>query len=96
MTIAASIGLDPATEIQRTWEIFQIGPDNPISLRALWPKGVTGTSLPTVNKIFSATAYPAVADRRAAFEAEALRLNAEGYNVYIVMNPIRPGARCEL
>ena len=25
-----------------------------------------------------------------AFEAEALRLNADGYNIYIVMNPIRP------
>jgi hypothetical protein len=85
-----------ASEIQRTWEIFPIGPDNPISLRALWPKGVPEPPLRTViNESFSATTYPEVADRQAAFEAEALRLNAQGYNVYIVMNPIKPGPSCE-
>lgn len=78
-----------ATEIQRTWEIFQIGPDNPLSLRGIWPKGVPGTALRTVNKTFSTTVYPNVADRQATFEAEALRLNALGYNAYIVMNPIK-------
>lgn len=75
-------------EIKRTWSIFQIGPDNPISLRAISPKGVQG--LRPVNKVFLATTYPNVADRQAAFEAEALRHNALGYNVYIVMNPIEP------
>ena len=30
-----------------------------------------------------------LSDRQAAFEAIALQLNADGYNVYIVMNPIK-------
>ena len=82
--------MNSTTEIKRMWSIFQIGPEDPISLRALWPKGVPGTALPTINRTFSAAKFPNVADRQAAFEAEALSLNAQGYNCYVVMNPIDP------
>lgn len=76
-------------EIKKMWSIFATGPANPISLRAIWPKG--GETRPsTVNETFTAADFPDIDARRAAFEAEALRLNAQGYNVYIVMNPIKP------
>lgn len=69
-------------EIRRMWEIFRVEADNPISLRALKP------AAPAINKVFRATQYPDLTDRQQAFEVEALRLNAEGYNVYLPLNPI--------
>jgi hypothetical protein len=77
-------------EIRRMWDIFPIGPVNPISLRAISPKQAAPTR-PPVNATFNATDFPDVDDRREAFEAEALRLSGLGYNVYIVMNPISAG-----
>jgi len=78
-----------ADEIKKMWSIFATGQLNPISLRAIWPK--RGEASPsTVNRTFTAADFPDIDDRRAAFEAEALRLNVQGYNVYIVMNPIKP------
>ena len=89
MTVAGTLGpLNPAHEIHPMWSIFQIDDLAPISLRAISPKDVQG--LPTINRTFPATKYPDVADRQAAFEAEALLLNALGYNCYTVMNPIDP------
>jgi hypothetical protein len=90
--------MSPAVEIRKMWSIFATGPTNPISLRAIWPeRAKTGPS--TVNRTFTAADFPDIDDRRAAFEAEALRLNAQGYNVYIIMNPIKPdftvGAVCD-
>jgi hypothetical protein len=76
-------------EISKMWSIFAVGQDKPISLRAIWPKHA-GPSRPLVNTTFDAADFPDIDDRKAAFEAEALRLNQRGYNVYIVMNPIRP------
>jgi len=85
-------------EIKKMWSIFAIGPTNPISLRAIWPKRGE-VKRPPVNENFTAADFPDIDDRRAAFEAEALQLNAQGYNVYIVMNPIKPdftvGAVCD-
>jgi hypothetical protein len=79
-----------ADETRKMWSIFAVGAKNPISLRAIWPKRA-GPSEPPVNVTFTAADFPDIDDRRAAFEADALRLNQQGYNVYVVMNPIRPG-----
>jgi hypothetical protein len=73
--------------IPDTWTIFKIDPDAPISMRALWPKGVPG-SKPAQNITFNAATYPNLVDRQKAFEEAAIRLNNAGYNIYIVMNPI--------
>ena len=80
---------DPSEEIRRMWTIFQIGTESPISLRAIWPKGNVSARA-AVNDTFTASEFPELADRQHAFENSALRLNGQGYNVYIVMNPIRP------
>jgi hypothetical protein len=76
--------------ISKTWTIFKIDQDAPISLRAIWPKGVPGGK-PVKNLTFNAVAYPSVSDRQRAFEDTALHLNCVGYNIYIVMNPINSG-----
>lgn len=78
-----------ADEIQKMWSIVAVGAKNPISLRAVWPKHA-GPSRLAVNVTFTAAEFPDIEDRKAAFEAKALRLNTLGYNVYVVMNPIRP------
>ncbi len=78
----------PDHEIKKMWRIFAVGESSVLELRALWPKGI-GTTQPPVNKHFCAKSYENRDDLRAAFEREALRLNVEGYNIYIVMNPIK-------
>lgn len=75
--------------ISKTWTIFKIDPDAPISLRAIWPKGVPG-SKPAQNITFNAATYPNLVDRQKAFEDAALQLNRLGYNIYIIMNSIDP------
>jgi hypothetical protein len=81
--------MNSAVEIKKMWSIFATGQPNPISLRAIWRERAKA-SPSTVNRTFTAADFPDIEDRRTAFEAEALRLNAQGYNVYIVMNPIKP------
>lgn len=76
------------TEIQNLWRIVLVSETSILELRAILPKGVTGMRSSTT-KHFSATTYSSVDDCKAAFEVEALRLNELGYNVYVVMNPIK-------
>jgi hypothetical protein len=80
--------IDSADEIKKQWRITSTGASSVIELRALWPNGI-GTSKRAITKHFSAKDYADVDSFRAAFEKETLRLNSEGYNCYIVMNPIR-------
>ena len=80
-------------QFQKAWsKLFSVGQNNPLQLRAISPKGAPCKLLPR-NITFTASAYPNIADRKNAFEREALRLNGLGYNIYIVMNPIKPGFR---
>jgi hypothetical protein len=74
------------------WTIFKVGQNNPISLRAIWPKD-TGPPKLAINQTYCAQRYPDLNDRQEAFVADAVRLNDDGYNVYIVMNPINSGFR---
>ena len=74
-------------EIKKLWQIIVIGTTSILELRALWPAGPL-LAKPPVTKHFRAKDFEAVELCKTAFEAEALRLNAIGYNIYIVMNPI--------
>jgi hypothetical protein len=76
-------------QISRMWEIFELRPDDVIELRALWPK-IPGQSKPTQTRHFYVRQHPSVEACQSAVEATALQLNRAGYNVYIIMNPLRP------
>ena len=62
-------------EIKKTWSIFPTGINEPIHLRALWPKRSPGKKAAR-NITFTAKDYPEVSDRQRAFEAKALELRA--------------------
>ena len=85
--------INPETEIKKMWRIFAVGAESTLELRSLWPKGVTGSKPPKALH-FQPSEYPAIEDRKNAFEAAALSLNSAGYNVYTVMNPLRPEFAC--
>jgi hypothetical protein len=74
--------------IQKLWRIISLGEGSVLELRAIWPKGVPDRRRPQT-KLFRAEDYAISADLQAAFEQRALALNAQGYNIYVVMNPIR-------
>ena len=78
----------PEQELAKMWPIFPIGQNNPISIRAISPKGAPTFLLPE-NVTFNATEFPDLEDRKQAFADAALRLNEFGYNVYIVLNQIK-------
>lgn len=72
----------PQQAIKKLWSIKATGNDSALELRA-----IKGPEI--ISKLFKGSNYPSVAELKLAFENEALRLNADGYNVYYVMNPIR-------
>lgn len=76
-----------ADEIKKLWQIVASGNSSILELRALWPSGILPAKKAQI-QLFRATDFLTVDDCRSAFEAEALRLNSLGYNIYIVMNPI--------
>lgn len=80
---------DRAAELAKMWPIFPIGPDNPITLRAISPKGAE-FEFPARNITFTAMDFPEVEKRKEAFAKQVLALNREGYNVYTCLNPIKP------
>ena len=77
--------LDATTEIKNLWKIISTGTSSILELRALCPS----RSKPAKTLHFRAKDYTSVDACTQAFEVEALKLNADGYNIYIVMNPIR-------
>lgn len=82
-------------EIQKIWDHFEVGSEDPIALRFICPKGVD-YALPTLNITFNCQDFPDVEDRKRAFEDEALRRNVQGYNVYHLMNVIDPAFKGNL
>lgn len=82
-------------EIHKIWAYFDVGPDDPIALRLICPKGVEYKLRP-LNITFNSRDFPDVEERKRAFEDEALRRNLEGYNVYHLMNVIDPGFKGDL
>ena len=75
-------------EIKKMWRIIGTNESSVLELRALWPNAVEPTR-PAFTTHFRATDYGGIDACKSAFEAEALRLNAIGYNIYAVMNPIK-------
>ena len=83
------------SEIKKMWLIFLCGSKCIFEMRALLPKGGDGQLPKSIIKHFRGVDFPNTASLRAAFEHEALRLNSIGYNIYIVMNPIRSDFPCK-
>ena len=80
--------VDQAAEIKKMWRIFRLDPSGVLQLRAIPPNGIK-TDLRVRNEHFRAGDYSSLEDCKRAFETRALQLNEAGYNVYIVMNPIK-------
>lgn len=79
--------LSPDTdEIKNVWRLLDVGDDSVIELRAISP---TGTSAP-ITKHYITKNYDDTNVLKEAFERDAIRLNNDGYNIYTVINPIRP------
>lgn len=78
---------DAAQEIKKMWQIFAVGESSILELRALSAEGITPKRKP-VAEHFRAADYQDVDACKRAFEQEAMRLNVEGYNIYIMLNPI--------
>lgn len=72
-----------AQEIKKIWCIKALGPTSVLELRA-----IHSTSKP-ISRIFKGESFVSTDGLKSAFENEALRLNAAGYNVYYIMNPVR-------
>ena len=75
-------------EIKKMWRIIGTNESSVLELRALGPNAIEPTR-PALTTHFRATDYGGIDGCKSAFEAEALRLNAIGYNIYVVMNPIK-------
>lgn len=78
-----------AQEVKNLWSVIAAGPDSVIEIRALSPKGAVFPK-PAQIRHFRAASYASVSTCKEAVEKAALDLNRQGFNVYTVMNPIRP------
>ena len=81
--------IEAQIEIKKMWLIIGTNNSSVLELRALWPKEILPFKFPLTTQ-FRASDLGGADACKAAFEKEALRLNALGYNIYIVMNPIKP------
>jgi hypothetical protein len=75
-------------EIKKLWQIIGTSSSSVLELRAIWPSGIQPIK-PPLTAHFRASDFADIEACKSAFEAEALRLNGLGYNIYIVMNPIK-------
>jgi len=73
--------------IHRLWEILLLGSSSVVELRAFHYQDKNKVR----RRVFRASEYESVDEMRFAFESIASELNNQGYNIYIVMNPINPG-----
>ena len=78
-----------AHEVKNVWSVIAAGAYSVIELRGLSPKGAACPKLPQIQH-FRAASYASVDSCKQAVERAALELNRQGFNVYMVMNPIRP------
>ena len=76
-------------QIKKLWQIIGTNDSSVLELRAIWPAAFEPTR-PALTIHFRASSLGGIDACKSAFEAEALRLNAIGYNIYVVMNPIKP------
>ncbi len=71
-----------ALEIKKLWRIKALSSKSIVEMRAIKGKD-------TIIRTFKGADYKNTDDLKQAFEDEALKLNQQGYNIYIVMNPIK-------
>ena len=71
------------TEIKNLWQIKAVDSTSTLELRAIKPNN------PVLTKVLRAHQYSNVEALQQAFEDEAIRLNQQGYNIYVVMNAIK-------
>ena len=76
---------DQKNQIGRLWDLLQSKDLQVIELRAFHKTSVSSLR---VNHFRNCT-YDSPVEARAAFENDALELNAQGYNVYTPLNPIK-------
>lgn len=88
LTHHAAIVESSELEITKMWDIFSIHEHSVLELRALWPRHVKTFKKPIVEH-FRGQNYDSVLGLAEAFESCALKLNEAGFNIYIVMNPIK-------
>ncbi len=72
-------------KINDLWKIVVAGPESVHELRAFHYQNKHNVK----RQIFRGSDYSSVEEMKAAFEKRALKLNDEGYNIYITMNPIK-------
>lgn len=77
--------------VKGTWSIKAVGSNTLLELRALYPAPNKDNKWPII-KHFRGSDFDSVKELKEAFEAEALRLNYEGYNIYTTLNPIKSDA----
>jgi hypothetical protein len=80
-------------EIKKAWGIFEVGPDSVLEMRAIGPTGSADVRGARTSH-FRGADYHSVDELKADFEKLALQLNSAGYNIYTVMNRIRPDFPC--
>ena len=73
--------LKQSEEIKSLWRIKAVDPESIVELRAIKGREI-------ITKLFNGRNYESVDELRLAIEHEALGLNTQGFNIYIVMNPI--------
>ena len=77
---------DAQIEIKKTWVIKATSNISILEIRAIRPLS------PIIVKRFRGSDFDSVKELKEAFEAEALRLNFDGYNIYTTLNPIKSDA----
>jgi hypothetical protein len=76
--------------IKGMWRVIGTGPECILELRAIAPKGHNLTPK-TITKHFHAANFTSVDQLKRSVELWALQHNDNGYNIYVVMNPISMG-----
>ena len=79
--------MDSNNEIKKMWLINAPNVTSVLELRAIWPAGMSSKMFP-VTRHFRTADHPSLNVCKEAFEITALKLNEDGFNIYIVMNPI--------
>ena len=79
--------MDSINEIKNMWQIILPNEASVLELRAIWPTGMSPKMSP-LTLHFRAEDYPSLDACTGAFEVTALKLNKDGFNIYVVMNPI--------
>lgn len=75
--------INQQAEIKKLWHLKTAKSNCILELRAI------ASNKPPITKIFRASQFNDIETLKKAFEDEAIKLNQGGYNIYVVMNPIK-------